>query len=108
LFLKAGAVALPLKPEMPRDFHRGALTAATAPDVFLQLGEPQVFWTSHTAWYLTDWRRNRQWADACPLKQRQLEAIARGWASGHIVYPLTRAAIAAADRVRARAHSAGR
>jgi hypothetical protein len=93
VFLKAGAVAFPLTPDMPRDFHRGVLTAATAPDVFLQLGEDRVFWTSHSKWYLTDWQRNRQWPDLCPLKRRQLETIARGSAGNHVVYPLTDAAI---------------
>lgn len=93
LFLKAGSVAFPLTPEMPRDFLRGVLTAATAPDVFLQLGEERAPWTDHAKWYLTDWQRNRQWVGAGPMKQRQLEMIARGAAASEIVYPLTESAI---------------
>jgi hypothetical protein len=88
LFLKAGEVLFPLTPKAPRDFHRGVLTRQTAPDVFLQLGDTDVCWTSHTKWYLTDWARNRQWFDATAEKRRQLEAIAQGAARGEIVYRL--------------------
>jgi hypothetical protein len=89
LFLKVGDVVFPLTPQAPRDFHRGVLTRQTAPEVFLQLGESDVCWTSHTKWYLTDWARNRQWHDATEGKRRQLEAIAEGAARGEIVYRLT-------------------
>lgn len=94
LFLKAGSVVFPLTPRLARDFHRGVLMPATAPDVFLQLESRPVFWTAHTAWYLTGWKRNRLWADATPLKIRQLEVIEHGAAGGEIVYRLTEEAIA--------------
>ena len=87
-FLRLGQVAFPITPSAPRDFHRGVLTPATAPDVFLQLGEAQVYWTSHTNWYLTDWRHNRQWLNAPPRKQAQLDMISRSAAAGHVRYPL--------------------
>ncbi len=87
-FLRLGQVAFPITPSAPRDFHRGVLTPATAPDVFLQLGEMHVYWTSHTNWYLTDWRHNRQWLNAPPLKQAQLDMISRSAATGHVRYPL--------------------
>lgn len=87
-FLRLGQVIFPITPNVPRDYNRGVLTPATAPDVFLQLGETPVYWTSHTDWYLTDWRRNRQWLNAPPLKQAQLEIISRSAATGHVMYPL--------------------
>ncbi len=88
-FLRLQHLAFPITPVLPRDYHRGVLTPATAPDVFLQLGEDPVYWTSQTKWYLTDWQRNRQWLDASPLKQRQLEMIARSAAAGRVRYPLS-------------------
>lgn len=87
-FLRVGQLVFPFTPAIPADFIRGVLTPATAPDVFLQLGEAPVYWTSHTKWYLTDWQRNRQWLTALPLKQLQLEAIARSAEAGHVRYPL--------------------
>ncbi len=93
-FLRMQNVALPITPALPRDYHRGVLTPATAPDVFLQLGEDHVYWTSHTKWYLADWERNRQWLDASPLKQRQLKMIARSAAACHVTYPLSLGSIA--------------
>jgi len=87
-FLRIGHLAFPITPEAPRDFHRGVLTPATAPDVFLQLGETPVYWTSHTRWYLTDWQRNRQWLSANPLKLVQLEMISHSASAGHVRYPL--------------------
>ncbi|HEY3439518.1 MAG TPA: hypothetical protein VGK29_02145 [Paludibaculum sp.] len=87
-FLRIGQVAFPITPEVPRDFHRGVLTPATAPDVFLQLGDASVYWTSHTSWYLTDWQRNRQWLTASPLKRVQLEMISHSASAGHVRYPL--------------------
>jgi hypothetical protein len=89
LFLRLGDVAFPITPTAPTDYHRGVITPATAPDVFLQLGERNVYWTSHTSWYLTDWQRNRQWADASPLKRSQLKMIARSAADGRVKYPLS-------------------
>jgi hypothetical protein len=88
-FLRLGRVAFPITPALPQDFHRGVLTPATAPDVFLQLGEKVVYWTKHTSWYLTDWLRNRQWPDASPLKRSQLNMIARSAAVGRVRYPLS-------------------
>jgi hypothetical protein len=93
LFLRAQSIAFPLTPVMPRDLHRGLLTPATAPDVFLQLGNEQVYWTDYTQWYLADWQSNQQWPDAAEQKKRQLSAIAKSVESGHIVYPLTRPAL---------------
>ncbi len=94
-FLRLGQVAFPITPAPPQDFHRGVLTPATAPDVFLQLGEKEVYWTKHTSWYLTDWRRNRQWPDASPQKRSQLEMIARSAAEGRVRYPLSPRSITA-------------
>jgi hypothetical protein len=88
-FLRVQQVAFPLTPELPRDYQRGLLTPATAPDVFLQLGEDNVYWTSHTKWYLTDWQRNRRWPDATALKRSQLKMITRSAAAGHVRYPLS-------------------
>jgi hypothetical protein len=86
--LRIGQVGFPLTPTIPRDFHRGVLTPATAPDVFMQLGEGPVYWTSHTQWYLGEWESNRQWMEATEGKRRQLGAIARSIAEGHVRYPL--------------------
>jgi hypothetical protein len=88
-FLRLQNVAFPITPTLPADYHRGILTPATAPDVFLQLGEKNVYWTNHTSWYLTDWLRNRQWMDASPLKRSQLKMIACSAALGHVRYPLS-------------------
>jgi len=88
-FLRLHHVAFPITPSLPRDYHRGVLTPATAPDVFLQLGEKNVYWTNHASWYLTDWQRNRQWPDASPLKRLQLKMIARSAAAGRVRYPLS-------------------
>src|SRR5208282_123610 len=88
-FLRVQQIAFPITPTVPRDYQRGLLTPATAPDVFLQLGEDNVYWTSHTKWYLTDWQRNRRWLDASPLKRSQLKMIARSAAAGHVMYPLS-------------------
>jgi hypothetical protein len=88
-FLRLEQVAFPITPSLPQDYHRGVLTPATAPDVFLQLGEENVYWTNHTNWYLTDWQRNRQWLDASPLKQLQLKMIASSAAAGRVRYPLS-------------------
>ena len=88
-FLRLKQVAFPITPTLPEDYHRGVLTPATAPDVFLQLGEENVYWTSHTSWYLTDWQRNRQWLDASPLKRLQLKMITSSAAAGRVRYPLS-------------------
>ncbi len=93
LFLRFGAVGLPLTPVIPKDFHRGMLTPATVPDVFLQLGESEVFWTDYTQWYLTDWQSNEQWMEASALKKLQLSIISDLVRTGRIVYPLTREAV---------------
>ena len=93
LFLRHGNLAFPLTPEIPADLHRGVLTPATFPDVFLQLGENNVFWTSYTQWYLADWRENERWPGASALKRKQLEIIGRSARDGDIRYPLTEAAI---------------
>ena len=89
LFLRLGSVALPITPLIPRDLHRGILTPATMPDVFLQLGDSSVCWTDYAQWYLSDWQSNEQWLDASALKQQQLMAIARSIESRQIIYPLT-------------------
>jgi predicted nucleotidyltransferase len=93
LFLRIGSVAFPLTPEIPRDLHRGLLTPATMPDVFLQLGHTEVYWTDYTKWYLSGWRSNEQWPDAPAHKRLQLSVIARSAETGHITYPLTLAAL---------------
>jgi hypothetical protein len=89
LFLRLGSIAFPLTPTKPRDLHRGILTPATAPDVFLQLGVTPVYWTSHTDWYLTDWQSNEQWQHSSAHKQSQLSIIAKSVESGRVVYPLS-------------------
>ncbi|HTP86651.1 MAG TPA: hypothetical protein VMJ34_06880 [Bryobacteraceae bacterium] len=86
--LRVGQVGFPLTPAIPRDFHRGVLTPATAPDVFLQLGEGPAYWTSHTQWYLGEWESNRQWLEATEGKRRQLGAITQSIAEGHVRYSL--------------------
>ena len=87
---------------MPRDLHRGILTPATMPDVFLQLGTSPVYWTDYVKWYLVDWRTNEQWPEPSAQKRRQLEAIARGYEEGSVVYPLTRESL---DRLEPAARS---
>jgi hypothetical protein len=98
LFLRLGALAFPLTPLMPRDLHRGVLSPATAPDVFLQLGETAVYWTDYAKWYLCDWRSNQQWEDAGPQKQSQLSLIARSAEARRVVYPLTVPALGRATK----------
>jgi hypothetical protein len=93
LFFRLGHVCFPITPVIPADLHRGLLTPATAPDVFLQLGQPEVYWSDHTHWYLCQWRTNEQWSHAPEFKQMQLDLIARGAENGTIVYPLTLKAI---------------
>ena len=86
--LRFGEVGFQLTPMIPGDAIRGLLTPATTPDIFLQLGVNPVYWTNHTQWYLGEWESNRMWLDAPPVKARQLEAIARSAATGHVHYPL--------------------
>jgi hypothetical protein len=93
LFLRLGSVGFPITPVTPRDLHRGLLTPATTPDVFLQLKHTEVYWTDHTKWYLSDWRTNEQWLGVPGHKQLQLDIIARSAAKGHVAYPLTLAAL---------------
>ncbi len=89
LVLRLGPIGFPLTPRIPRDLHRGLLTPATTPDVFLQLGGREVYWTDFTAWYLGDWRDNEQWLDAPEATRRRLESLAAAAAGGKIVYPRT-------------------
>jgi hypothetical protein len=93
LFLRIGSVAFPLTPVIPRDLHRGLLTPATVPDVFLQLGESEVYWTDFTKWYLSDWRSNGQWLEKSALKELQLSIISGSVRTRRVIYPLTREAI---------------
>lgn len=93
LFLRLGPMAFPITPIKPRDLHRGILTPATAPDVFLQLGVSPVYWTDYTKWYLSDWQANDQWVNACARKRLQLSLIATSAESRRVVYPLTVPAI---------------
>ncbi len=93
LFLRIGLVAFPITPEIPRDLHRGLLTPATMPDVFLQLGDTEVYWTDYTKWYLSGWQSNEQWLDAPAQKRLQLSVIARSAENGHVIYPLSLAAL---------------
>lgn len=94
LFLRIGSICFPLTPEVPADYHRGLLTPATVPDVFLQLGPGEVYWTDYARWYLTDWKSNERWPDPCAQKRSQLEIIADTEKRGLVVYPLTPGAIA--------------
>ena len=98
LFLRVDSVVFPITPAIPRDLHRGLLTPATMPDVFLQLGSDKVYWTDYTQWYLADWQSNQQWLDASDHKKRQLSIIAKTVESGHVVYPLTLPALEHAIR----------
>ena len=98
LFLRIGPIAFPITPQVPRDLYRAVLTPATMPDVFLQLGEPEVYWTDYTQWYLCD-RKNRQWGNACVNKKLQLDIISKSVAQGSVLYPLTASAL--------KQHSAG-
>jgi hypothetical protein len=86
-YLRVGGIALPLAPTLPRELHRGLLTPATTPDVFLRLGHEPVYWTRYAEWYLCDHRANEQWPDASPAKRAELDGIAAGAARGHVVYP---------------------
>ena len=93
LFLRLGEVAFPLTPVIPRDLHRGLLTPATVPDVFLQLGESEVYWTDYTKWFLFDWQSNEQWLEASAHKKLQLSIISGSARTGRIIYPLTQEAM---------------
>jgi PAS domain-containing protein len=98
LFLRLGQVAFPLTPMMPADLHRGLLTPATMPDVFLQLGVTEVWWSDYAEWYLSQWQTNEQWQGASGEKKRQLALIAESARQGRVVYPLTPAAVERAAR----------
>jgi hypothetical protein len=89
LFFRLGPIAFPITPEMPKDMNRGLLTPATMPDVFIQMGDTEVYWTDYTKWYLADWQANEQWTEASPHKKLQLELISRSAERGSIIYPLT-------------------
>lgn len=93
LYLHMGGLAFPLTPVQFRDLHRGLLSPATAPDVFLQLGYREVFWTSQTAWYICDHSDNEVWRHAPLDKHEQLDIIGEGARCGSIVYPLSRVAL---------------
>lgn len=94
VFLRFESVAFPITPILPRDYHRGVLTPATAPDVFLQLGTSEVYWTDYARWYLCEPRTELRWPEIPVVKRAQLDAIARAAAeTGNIVYPLTPAAL---------------
>lgn len=82
-------LAFPLTPEVPHDLHRGILTPATVPDVFLQLGIEDVSWTDFTQWYLCQWSSNERWPDPSAEKKFQLNAIAQSVRRQEILYPLT-------------------
>ena len=98
LFLRLGPILFPLTPVIPRDFHRSILTPSTVPDIFLQLGEEQVFWTDHTSWYLADWKSNEQWLSASALKAKQLDCISSSIGTGRVIYPLTPEAVERAEQ----------
>lgn len=93
LFLRLGDIAFPLTPMLPQDLHRGLLTPATMPDVFLQLGTADVLWTGYARWYLCEWETNDRWTAASEQKREQLRAIARSARSGHVRHPLTEPAL---------------
>jgi len=104
LVLRLDEVGFPLAPQIAADLHRGILTPATTPDVFLQLGTPTVYWTELTARYLDPRPGNERWPQPGAGKQGQLELIAQGAAENRIVYPLTPAAL---DRCRGASAVAG-
>ena len=93
LFLRVGMIAFPLTPVIPGDLHRGILTPATMPDVFLQLGEKSVYWTGYTKWYLAEWMSNEQWQGMTALKNRQLRIISGSVRTDSIILPLSPEAI---------------
>ena len=92
-FPAPGGGGFSLAPVIPGDLHRGLLTPATVPDVFLQSGESEVYWTDYTKWYLSEWQSNEQWLEASALKKLQLSIISSSARTGRIVYPLTLEAI---------------
>lgn len=90
LFLRPQSdLAFPLTPEVPHDLHRGILTPATVPDVFLQLGIDRVCFTDFTQWYLCQWSSNERWPNPCAEKKFQLNTIAQSVRRQEILYPLT-------------------
>ena len=86
IVLRLGPLGFPLNPELPAALHRGLLVPATVPDVFLQLGEPEVPWSDYAAWYLGEWETNDQWTDATPGERRTLSRLAATARAGRIVY----------------------
>ncbi len=95
VFLRFESVAFPITPVLPRDYHRGVLTPATVPDVFLQLGTSDACWTDRARWYLGDPATDLlRWPASCARKRAQLAVIARSAALGEIVFPLTAPALA--------------
>lgn len=105
LLLRHASVLFPLTPVLPRDYHRGVLVPATVPDVFLQLGGREAYWTDFTRWYLSDPAADSlRWPRPVPAAKRaQLAAIARSAADGEVVYPLSGPALARAAEAAARA-----
>lgn len=82
-------LAFPLTPDVPNDLHRGILTPATVPDVFLQLGTEKVSWTDLTQWYICQWSSNERWPEPSAEKKFQLNSIAQSVRRQEILYPLT-------------------
>lgn len=87
LVVLLGEVGFPLTPRMPLALHRGLVTPATAPDVFLELGGTSPPWNSWTHWYLGEWRTNEQWEAPTAGERRRLERLNAAAADGRIVYP---------------------
>jgi hypothetical protein len=93
LFVRLDGILVPITPRIPRDLHRGVITQATFPEVFLQLGAEELRWTSLCRHALYPWRLSPAPSDACTLKRRQLAIIADGVRHGHVRYPLDAADI---------------
>ena len=93
LFVRLDGILVPITPRIPRDLHRGVVTQATFPEVFLQLGAEGLRWTSLCRHALYPWLLSPAPSDACTLKRRQLAMIADGVRHGHVRYPLDAAAI---------------
>ncbi|MFZ9090059.1 MAG: hypothetical protein ACO3FE_08205 [Planctomycetaceae bacterium] len=86
LYLRIGNVSFPLTPELPKDFYRGVMTAATIPDVTLKLGERDVCWTDWSALLVSGPESERFWSTSSQQKREQLERIQEQVAKGEVGY----------------------
>ena len=86
LYLRMGDVLFPLTPELPKDFYRGVITAATIPDVILRLGGEAVFWTDWSACLISGPEVERLWPSLTHQKRNQLNQVSEMVATGSICY----------------------